>query len=54
MERDPGTLYLRSLLALNVRNCLCRHEPFFECGNSTMFSPAILPGYEVVEPLARH
>lgn len=36
-----GTLYLRSLFQKNVENCVCRHEPFFDWGNPTMFGPAI-------------
>jgi hypothetical protein len=40
-----GTLYLRSLFQNNVRNCACRHEPFFDWGNPTMFGPAIYDAY---------
>jgi hypothetical protein len=40
-----GTLYLRSLFQKNVRDCLCRHEPFFDWGNPTMFGPAIYDAY---------
>jgi hypothetical protein len=36
-----GTLYLRNLFRNNVRGCVCRHEPFFDWGNPTMFGPAI-------------
>lgn len=36
-----GTLYLRSLFQKNVQNCVCRHEPFFDWGNPTLFGPAI-------------
>lgn len=36
-----GTLYLCDLFRNNVRNCVCRHEPFFDWGNPTMFGPAI-------------
>ena len=40
-----GTLYLRNLFRNNVRDCLCRHEPFFDWGNPTMFGPAIYDAY---------
>ena len=36
-----GTLYLRSLFQNNVLDCECRHEPFFDWGNPTLFGPAI-------------
>lgn len=36
-----GTLYLRNLFQNNARDCVCRHEPFFDWGNPTMFGPAI-------------
>jgi hypothetical protein len=36
-----GTLFLRSLVQNNIRDCVCRHEPFFDWGNPTMFGPAI-------------
>jgi hypothetical protein len=36
-----GTLYLRDLFRSNVRDCACRHEPFFDWGNPTLFGPAI-------------
>jgi hypothetical protein len=36
-----GTLYLRSLFQNNVPDCVCRHEPFFDWGNPTMFGRAI-------------
>lgn len=36
-----GTLYLRSLFRNNVCDCVCRHEPFFDWGNPTLFGPAI-------------
>lgn len=36
-----GTLYLRNLFRLNARDCVCRHETFFDFGNPTMFGPAI-------------
>ena len=36
-----GTVYLRHLFQNNVRNCVCRHEPFFDWGNPTMFGRAI-------------
>ena len=36
-----GTLYLRSLFQNNVLDCVCRHEPFFDWGNPTLFGPAI-------------
>ena len=40
-----GTLYLRNLFRNNVRDCLCRHEPFFDLGNPTLFGPAIYDAY---------
>jgi hypothetical protein len=40
-----GTLYLRSLVRLNTRGCVCRHEPFFDWGNPTMLGPAIYDAY---------
>ena len=36
-----GTVYLRHLFQNNVRDCVCRHEPFFDWGNPTMFGRAI-------------
>ena len=36
-----GTLYLRSLFQKNVCDCVCRHEPFFDWGNPTLFGRAI-------------
>lgn len=36
-----GTLYLRSLFSRNVRDCVTRHEPFFDWGNPTLFGRAI-------------
>jgi len=40
-----GTLFLRDLFRKNVRDCVCRHEPFFDWGNPTMFGPAIYDAY---------
>jgi hypothetical protein len=40
-----GTLYLRYLFQNNVRNCVCRHEPFFDWGNPTLFGRAIYDAY---------
>lgn len=40
-----GTLYLRDLFRNNVRHCVCRHEPFFDWGNPTLFGPAIYDAY---------
>lgn len=40
-----GTLYLRNLFRRNVRNCVCRHEPFFDWGNPTLFGRAIYDAY---------
>jgi hypothetical protein len=40
-----GTLYLRNLFQNNARDCVCRHEPFFDWGNPTMFGPAIYDAY---------
>ncbi len=36
-----GTVYLRHLFRNNVRNCVTRHEPFFDWGNPTLFGRAI-------------
>lgn len=44
-EARSGTLYLRNLFRLNARDCLCRHETFFDFGNPTMFGPAIYDAY---------
>jgi hypothetical protein len=40
-----GTLYLRGIFQNNVRDCDCRHEPFFDWGNPTLFGPAIYDAY---------
>jgi hypothetical protein len=40
-----GTLFLRDLFRLNAVDCVCRHEPFFDWGNPTMFGPAIYDAY---------
>lgn len=40
-----GTLYVRGVFENNVRNCDCRHEPFFDWGNPTLFGPAIYDAY---------
>ncbi|MDB6056501.1 MAG: hypothetical protein JWO95_345 [Verrucomicrobiales bacterium] len=40
-----GTLFLRGVFQNNVRNCDCRHEPFFDWGNPTLFGPAIYDAY---------
>jgi hypothetical protein len=40
-----GTLYLRSLFKHNVADCVCRHEPFFDLGNPTLFGRAIYDAY---------
>jgi hypothetical protein len=40
-----GTLYLRGVFQNNVRDCDCRHEPFFDLGNPTLFGPAIYDAY---------
>jgi len=40
-----GTLYLRHLFQNNVRDCVCRHEPFFDWGNPTLFGRAIYDAY---------
>lgn len=40
-----GTLFLRDLVKNNARECACRHEPFFDWGNPTMFGPAIYDAY---------
>lgn len=36
-----GTLYLEHFFRRNVRACVCRHEPFFDWGNPTLFGRAI-------------
>ena len=40
-----GTLFLRGVFARNVAGCDCRHEPFFDWGNPTLFGPAIYDAY---------
>ena len=40
-----GTLYLRNIFRLNVRDCVCRHEPFFDWGNPTLFGRAVYDAY---------
>lgn len=40
-----GTLYLRDLFRNNVPDCASRHEPFFDCGNPTLFGPAIYDAF---------
>src|SRR6476646_7372875 len=40
-----GTLYLRALFAHNVPGCVCRHEPFCDCGNPTLFGRSIYDAY---------
>ncbi len=40
-----GTLYLKHLFQNNVRDCACRHEPFFDWGNPTLFGRAIYDAY---------
>jgi len=40
-----GTLFLRGVFQNNVRGCDCRHEPFFDWGNPTLFGPAIYDAY---------
>lgn len=40
-----GTLYLRYLFQNNIANCVCRHEPFFDWGNPTLFGRAIYDAY---------
>lgn len=47
-----GTVYLRHLFRNNVRECVCRHEPFFDWGNPTMFGRAIYDAHAGrLEPL---
>ncbi|BBL70264.1 sulfotransferase [Methylogaea oryzae] len=36
-----GTLHLARLMALNTVDCACRHEPYFDRGNPTLFGPPI-------------
>jgi hypothetical protein len=40
-----GTVYLRHLFRNNVPDCACRHEPFFDWGNPTLFGPAIYDAF---------
>lgn len=40
-----GTLYLKHLFQNNVSGCSCRHEPFFDWGNPTLFGHAIYDAY---------
>lgn len=40
-----GTLCLRDLFRNNAAGCACRHEPFFDSGNPTLFGPAIYDAY---------
>ncbi len=40
-----GTVYLRHLFQNNVPDCACRHEPFFDWGNPTLFGPAIYDAF---------
>lgn len=40
-----GTLFLRALFQRNVRDCVCRHEPFFDWGNPTFFGPVIYDAF---------
>lgn len=40
-----GTLCLRDLFRKNIVGCACRHEPFFDWGNPTLFGPAIYDAY---------
>ncbi len=40
-----GTLYLSHLFRNNIPDCVCRHEPFFDWGNPTMFGRAIYDAY---------
>jgi hypothetical protein len=44
-EARSGTLYLRNLFRLNARDCICRHETFFDFGNPTMFGRTIYDAY---------
>ncbi|HET7625886.1 MAG TPA: hypothetical protein VFM25_11540, partial [Verrucomicrobiae bacterium] len=40
-----GTLFLRAVFRHNVRDCVTRHEPFFDWGNPTLFGRAIYDAY---------
>ncbi len=40
-----GTVYLRHLFQNNIPDCACRHEPFFDWGNPTLFGPAIYDAF---------
>lgn len=36
-----GTRFLSHLLRNNIKNAVCRHEPYFDWGNPSMFGPPI-------------
>ena len=36
-----GTRFLCHLLRSNLKNAICRHEPYFDWGNPSMFGPPI-------------
>ena len=36
-----GTRFLSHLLRNNINNAVCRHEPYFDWGNPSMFGPPI-------------
>ncbi len=40
-----GTLYLSHLFRNNIPGAICRHEPFFDWGNPTLFGRAIYDAY---------
>ena len=40
-----GTLYLKHLFQNNLNDCVCRHEPFFDWGNPTLFGRTIYDAY---------
>lgn len=40
-----GTLYLSHVFRNNISDCICRHEPFFDWGNPTMFGRAVYDAY---------
>lgn len=40
-----GTLCLRDIFQNNIPGCACRHEPFFDWGNPTLFGPAVYDAF---------
>jgi hypothetical protein len=48
-----ATLYLKHLFQNNLNNCICRHEPFFDWGNPTLFGGTIYNAYAGRIPAVR-